>query len=596
MDLSRSMWNSAGVPDSYMGGPSQSEQELEHALRESLRVNPNPQLGNPLHQSDMQRIGLYFEHQHPSSDTCGLNALNNICQKKMFKIENLQSAEAQMAREQEGGQFAQVIPVQNAPKGFFDVEALKIAAKTVDLEIVDVEPVLDFQRSRCSTFVEAARNSSDAGWFLGFLVYDRRPGQMHYYTLRRDGRYKAWVKLDSQLPREGEEVKNRWLTEDNLRALYEASKLEFRDWLMRWFPVVYRAGAAKEVCRIISAGGYEVSTPRALSALRECGWVVTQTTNHLLHDLPQVVRRELLVKVARPSEVEMRSLLEAAQWDVSRALPGIYQALQSRANLVQNVETGTSTRNALSLSDWEPSKAATLLALSLRIGCGMDALGDLHHALMQVNGDVDRAEGVLRLQSKHSMSMTEAVSLLQLGTWSLEVAERILQVRRRFPGADPAVCLEVLRRNDDDPHAAGEYLAEYKKRIQRTVAENSTGDLIQGEEVPIAESALNSTDWDPNRAFVAAKHLAFAVQQTRQLIRSKGYKNHFAVDVLLPALTAGDLKAHAAASYLLGMRISYDGLGRHAPPSHIAAASATEGRERRPSPDEEEEESMCVMT
>jgi len=51
---------------------------------------------------------------------------------------------------------------------------LKIAAKTVDLEIVDVEPVLDFQRSRCSTFVEAARNSPMQGgsWDSWYTIED----------------------------------------------------------------------------------------------------------------------------------------------------------------------------------------------------------------------------------------------------------------------------------------------------------------------------------------------------------------------------------------------------------------------------------------
>merc|ERR1719384_1472643 len=157
-----------------------------------------------------------------------------------------------MARAQDGGNFAQMGSVQNAPKGFFDVEALKIAADEVDLEIVDVEPVLDFQKSRCRVFMESARSSADGSWFLGFLVYDRRPGQMHYYTLRRDGRYQgAWVKLDSQLPPDGEEARNRWLTEEDLRALYEASRLEFRDWLIRWFPVVYRTGAAREVSKAL---------------------------------------------------------------------------------------------------------------------------------------------------------------------------------------------------------------------------------------------------------------------------------------------------------------------------------------------------------
>ena len=49
-----------------------------------------------------------------------------------------------------------------------------------DLEIVDVEPTVDVQASRCFAFAEAAQQTSSAAgaWLLGFLVYDRQPGQM----------------------------------------------------------------------------------------------------------------------------------------------------------------------------------------------------------------------------------------------------------------------------------------------------------------------------------------------------------------------------------------------------------------------------------
>lgn len=51
-----------------------------------------------------------------------------------------------------------------------------------DLEIVDVEPVSDFRTSRCFSFAEAAaqsmQSSGSGAFLLGFLVYDRQPGQM----------------------------------------------------------------------------------------------------------------------------------------------------------------------------------------------------------------------------------------------------------------------------------------------------------------------------------------------------------------------------------------------------------------------------------
>merc|ERR1712048_1269510 len=89
----------------------------------------------------------------------------------------------------------------------------------------------------------------------------------------------------------------------------------------------------------------------------------------------------------------------------------------------------------------------------------------------------------------------------------------------------------------------------------------------------IAETALNSTDWDPSLAFVTAKNFAFALQQTRRLIRNRGYTQHFPVDVLLPALTAGDIKPRAAASLVLGVPVVPD-----PPAKHVPVAASVMGR------------------
>lgn len=45
-----------------------------------------------------------------------------------------------------------------------------------------------------------------------------------------------------------------------------------------------------------------------------------------------------------------------------------------------------------------------------------------------------------------------------------------------------AVALEVLRRNDEDPHAACEMLEEFRQRIRRNVTEEWDQYLLQGEE------------------------------------------------------------------------------------------------------------------
>ena len=50
--------------------------------------------------------------------------------------------------------------------------------------------------------------------------------------------------------------------------------------------------------------------------------------------------------------------------------------------------------------------------------------------------------------------MDRAAKLLEQ-TRTLGSARRVIELRRRFPRVSAPVALEVLRRNDDDPHAAG---------------------------------------------------------------------------------------------------------------------------------------------
>lgn len=575
------------------GPVSWSEAELEQAMRDSLVLQSAAQPGEALHSSDLKVKGLYFEQQAAGSDTCGLNALNNLCQRPQFTLADLQKAEAQHARAQEGGQFAQVASDQNVPTGFFDMEALKIAASTAELEIVDVEPIGDFRRSQCLAFSDCASQCTDGSWFLGFLVYDARPGHiMHYYALRRDERYQGvWLKLDSQAPDTGEEPRNRRLTAEQLWSLYEANKQHFAAWLMRWYPVVYRAGAAREVrTKLQQLLGYDLSDPRARTALQKTKWVVTRTVEHLLKDLPTTAIRELLVQFARPSEAEMRCALETANWDLGAAQPEIDKVLRHRISLAQGVTTGMAQK-ALSLCDWEPAKAATLLSLQLQCGpASADVLGDLHAALKLTGNDVDQAKAVINLVPAVESMEHAAALFMQMRTWSVEAARRVLQVRKRFPRVPVNVAQEVLRRNDDDPHAACEMLDEYQKRVQRLVLQHASEDLLfKNEEISIAETALNSTDWDPNVAFTAAKNLTLAVQHTRKLIKNRGFAQFFPVDTILPALTAGEMKPQAAASYLLGVQFPMQD-GQPQPPPRAA-------REKRaPAQPRHEEEDTCSIS
>lgn len=162
-------------------------------------------------------------------------------QQHIFSVEDLQQAEAQHAQLTQGGHFAQRPSLGEVPSGFFDVEALKIAASTKDLEIVDVEPVPEYKSSRCFEFAQASQSYGDGTFLLGFLVYDRQPGQMHYYALVRHSRMPGmWVKLDSQLPAPNTEHRNILLRETELWEIYSASKPLFQSWLVRWYPVIWR--------------------------------------------------------------------------------------------------------------------------------------------------------------------------------------------------------------------------------------------------------------------------------------------------------------------------------------------------------------------
>ncbi|CAJ1333510.1 unnamed protein product, partial [Effrenium voratum] len=228
----------------------------------------------------------------------------------------------------------------------------------------------------------------------------------------------------------------------------------FQSWLLRWYPVVFRAGAVRQVCRLLERRGLLLSPARAAQILKESGWLVSAAAQRLLEVMPQTTLRELLVKFARPSEAEMRGLLEASGWDLSHAQPAIDRVLKHRIALAKQVEAGETTLNALGLCDWDPHGAAALLALQLQLGT--ENLPELQEAL-RFAGDADKAEATVKLKQEAG-SMEAAAKLLQQCSWSPASARKVLEVRRRFPRASVAVSIEVLRRNDEDPHAACEML------------------------------------------------------------------------------------------------------------------------------------------
>lgn len=515
-----------------------------------------PELGTALPPAELKRDGIYYEEQVPGSDTCGLNALNNLCQRNVFALSDLQNAEAAHAVAQDRFGHGRL----HVSTGFFDVEALKLAARSVDLEILEVDPVAQFDSSLCRVFPETARASVDGSWFLGFLVYDRRPGGiMHYYALRRNERHAGvWLKLDSQKPQPGEEIRNRRMTSEDLRDLYDSNAYHFQNWHLRWYPVVYRKGAARELVKTLEKESLRISDQRSVSALSSCSWNLVETVRHLIEDLPKRVFEELLVNFTRPCEAEFRQALIHAKWDVTAAWPAIHESLRQRSSQVEELAATKGPLRALSLCDWDPPRAARLLSLQLQCDASEDALSELHEALELVGGDVDKAEAALTLLPEVSGIAQAAALLEKSGPWSLPVARRVLQVQKRVPRVVPHVAIEVLRRNDDDPHAACEMLDEFQKQVQKVVVE--VGDDLVAAEVPlIAETALIATDWDPKAAFSTAKTYARAVVHTKKILRQHRVVQPVSVEAVLSALTASNMNSQEAASLLMGSPVRRTG-------------------------------------
>lgn len=294
-----------------------------------------------------------------------------------------------------------------------------------------------------------------------------------------------------------------------------------------------------------------------------------------------------MVKFARPSEADVRQALEGAQWDAAAAQPAIAEAVRRRIEAVQ-VGAQEGTRLALSLCDWSPGAAAQLLSLQLQRSAPVGGLPELHEALQCAAGDLDRAEAILSLLPGAGRPK-DALALLE--SCSVEGAKRLLAVQKRFPNASTTVAQEVLRRNDNDPHAACEMLVEFEKRVRRVALESvAAGALLEGEDRAIAETAMNSVDWEPAAAFAAAKSLAPAVVETRQLVQSRAHGTRITADMVLPALTATKGDAAVAASLLLGVPVKYP--QREKPSGRLSERGP---RTAPPEPASAADEDLCAL-
>ncbi|CAL1169511.1 unnamed protein product [Cladocopium goreaui] len=126
-------------------------------------------------------------------------------------------------------------------------------------------------------------------------------------------------------------------------------------------------------------------------------------------------------------------------------------------------------------------------------------------------------------------------------------------------------------------------LEEFRQRIRRSVSAEWDHFLHQGEEVFVAESALDTCDWDPRRAFLFARDLAIAVKKTRHLasqaVSHPSFSNQrFPIDAVVAALTVAKLQPKVALAVLFGE-----------PPNWPAPAAGYAA------PEAEEDSTCCIV-
>ncbi|CAK9050424.1 unnamed protein product, partial [Durusdinium trenchii] len=514
---------------------------LSKTLEEEELRKAQPRPGERLSERKLCELGAAFERQPFGSDTCAIHSLNNLLQPKRspeeaaakseevrqaihkdeqhdekeswastaglvgpISMATLRAAEVE-SRDEEKASCGFVPPRQlsllradsglswpeEQRTGMFDVEAIKLAARSKGFEVIDVEPKPTWQDSEVSAFADAATQVKEVSqesrahdkehqkekeeespkqekvqrqqrwWFRGFLVYERIPGRaMHYYSIVRWPN-NTWMILDS-LDRGDESPRNRLLTLHDVAKLYDQNGEFFRSWLLRWYPVVDRTAAIEDLQDAIrheeahTGPVLPPSQARAASQLDLSRWNAQQATRALLA-APRQVARELQVLQLTVSEQEARASLEATEWNFVSAVGHQSDKLlqHAKADCVESEArlTSASAFSALSATDWDVRRSAELLLLKERAEAEHISV-DLSSAAAALRETNSVNEALLVVQLIHELHKENkdvdeafAAKLLQHGD-SCATARQIALVRSEFPSAPLAICAEALRRGE----------------------------------------------------------------------------------------------------------------------------------------------------
>ncbi|CAL1171843.1 unnamed protein product [Cladocopium goreaui] len=585
---------------------------LSKTWQEEEARKAHPRAGSRLTREMMLQLGAAFERQPFGSDSCAIHSLNNLLQPKRsseeaaaklqealqaaakdeqneekeswvsttgvvgpFSMATLRAAESE-SREEEMACRGFVPPKvtqlsllradsglswkgAEQRTGMFDVEAVKLAARSNGYEVIDVEPKPLWQESEVSSYLSAAKDLKER-WFRGFLVHERIPGRaMHYYSIlywpsepSETETSESWMILDS-LDRD-DSPRNRLLTTEDVISLHDQNGEFFRSWLLRWYPVVDRHAAIESLQAAVSRGMTQATTEDDSSPLSEvhaeteldaCRWNVALAARRLL-EASRHVGHELQVLQLVVSEEEARASLEATEWNFAEAVQHQSQRLlnHAKASSEEPSLAAVSAYAALSLTDWDSRRSAELLLLQERaqVAVGGDISLSAAAAALKESSSVHQALLIIQLiheinkdqvdqdQQRDQFSIDEAFAarLLRHADGEVSTARQMAQVLRQFPSVPLAICAEALRRGEsaaaacmllkDFEDQVCSLVSSLATRVSSTKGKESASILTTAECQEISRLALESASWNPDVAFTLAESHALSLIQVRREI------------------------------------------------------------------------------
>eukprot|EP00913_Durusdinium_trenchii_P026573 g24929.t1 len=455
-------------------------------FEELRKAQPRP--GERLSERKLCELGAAFERQPFGSDTCAIHSLNNLLQPK-------RSPEEAAAKSEEEKASCGFVPPRQLSllradsglswpeeqrTGMFDVEAIKLAARSKGFEVIDVEPKPTWQDSEVSAFADAATQVKEVS--QESRAHDK----------------------EHQKEKEEESPKQEKDLQDAIR--HEEAHTG---------PVL------------------PPSQARAASQLDLSRWNAQQATRALLA-APRQVARELQVLQLTVSEQEARASLEATEWNFVSAVGHQSDKLlqHAKADCVESEArlTSASAFSALSATDWDVRRSAELLLLKERAEAEHISV-DLSSAAAALRETNSVNEALLVVQLIHELHKENkdvdeafAAKLLQHGD-SCATARQIALVRSEFPSAPLAICAEALRRGEGQA-AACILLKDFEDKVCSLVTAlahrvvSSRGreveELTASECKEVSMLALEAAEWNPDLAFALAESYALSVIQVRR--------------------------------------------------------------------------------